>query len=110
MDKYTGEKISETDHIRQSISDILTTPIGSRVMRRDYGSRLYELIDRPITAATILQIAAASVMAIKRWEHRIEVSRFFVDYQPDQPQQITAEIDCIDHQHRKITFSGMNIR
>jgi phage baseplate assembly protein W len=26
------------EHLRQSIRDILTTPIGSRIMRRDFGS------------------------------------------------------------------------
>jgi phage baseplate assembly protein W len=38
MNRNTGRKLSGVDHLRQSIVDILTTPIGSRVMRRDYGS------------------------------------------------------------------------
>lgn len=36
----TGRPLSGIDHLRQSIRDILTTPIGSRVMRR-----LYQRID-----------------------------------------------------------------
>ena len=41
MNRFTGEKItSETEHIKQSIADILLTPIGSRLQRRDYGSRI----------------------------------------------------------------------
>jgi hypothetical protein len=44
-DKETRKALEGIDHLKQSIIDILTTPIGSRVMRRDYGSRLFELVD-----------------------------------------------------------------
>ena len=38
MSRNTGLSLSsEADQIRQSIQDILTTPIGSRIMRRNYG-------------------------------------------------------------------------
>ena len=47
MHRHTGEGISGTAHLRQSVFDILQTPTGSRVMRRDYGSTLFTLIDQP---------------------------------------------------------------
>ena len=34
--------------IEESIKDILLTPLGSRVMLPEYGSRLFELIDRRV--------------------------------------------------------------
>nr|VFK47168.1 MAG: hypothetical protein BECKTC1821D_GA0114238_104214 [Candidatus Kentron sp. TC] len=37
MSAFTGKHFSDIAHLRQSITDILTTPIGSRVMRREYG-------------------------------------------------------------------------
>lgn len=40
MNAHTGGAIDRLAHIRQSIADILTTRIGSRVMRREYGSQL----------------------------------------------------------------------
>lgn len=40
MDRATGLAISELAHLRQSMGDILTTPIGSRVMRHEYGSQV----------------------------------------------------------------------
>lgn len=70
----TGRSLDGMDHLRQSIQDILSTPIGSRVMRRDYGSRLYELVDKPLTPATRLDILAATAGAIMDWEPRIEVT------------------------------------
>ncbi|MDP2128186.1 MAG: GPW/gp25 family protein [Pseudohongiella sp.] len=74
MNAVTGRHLSGIDHIRQSVRDILTTPIGSRVMRRDYGSLLPELIDQPMNDATRLRLYAASVMAIIRWEPRVQIS------------------------------------
>ncbi len=69
----TGRKLGGIDHLRQSIRDILTTPIGSRVMRRDYGSRLFELIDTPYSSSTKLAIVAATAEALIIWEPRIDV-------------------------------------
>lgn len=73
MNKDTGKSRTELDHIRQSVADILTTPVGTRVMRRDYGSQLFELLDQPQNGATRLRLMAATVMAIIRWEPRVAV-------------------------------------
>ena len=74
MNRDTGRALDESDHIRQSIRDILTTPIGSRVMRRDYGSLVPDLIDQPTNPANRLRLMAATVMAIIRWEPRVQVT------------------------------------
>lgn len=60
-------------HLRQSIVDILTTPKGSRVMRREYGSDLFRLIDAPMNRATLMDIYAAVAVALKRWEPRFRL-------------------------------------
>jgi len=74
MNSSTGLSISEAEHIRQSVRDILVTPIGSRVMRREYGSLLSALIDQPQTAGLRLQIMAACYSAIQKWEPRITLT------------------------------------
>lgn len=72
----TAEAISTGwDHVVQSIGVILTTPIGSRLMRREFGSEIPELIDRPMTDATILAVYAAAVNALRRWEPRFRLTR-----------------------------------
>ena len=71
----TGKRLTGIDHLRQSIRDILTTPIGSRVMRRDYGSRLYQLVDAPMNRSTLLDIYAATAEALARWEPRFKLQR-----------------------------------
>lgn len=62
--------LPETRHIAQSIADILSTPKGSRVMRRDYGSDLPDLIDAPVNGETLVDLYAATAEAIARWEPR----------------------------------------
>lgn len=78
VDAGTGERIAGEAHLRQSVRDILTTPIGSRVMRRTYGSRLFELVDAPLNAANVAAIVAASAEALDRWEPRYRVRRIQV--------------------------------
>ena len=58
LNAATGRPIADLEHIRQSIADILATPIGTRVMRRSYGSLLPELIDQPMHGATRLRLYA----------------------------------------------------
>ena len=69
----TGRKLDGIDHLPQSVRDILTTPIGSRVMRREYGSRLFDLIDAPFSSATKLAVIAATAEALMTWEPRVQV-------------------------------------
>lgn len=71
----TGQALSGVDHLRQSVADILTTPIGSRVMRRDYGSDLPALIDQPDNAATQVRVYAAAATALMRWEPRLRLQK-----------------------------------
>ena len=75
MNAENGTKIDGIDHLKQSIRDILNTPLGSRVMRRDYGSELFSLIDSPTNAAGTAKIIAATAQALKKWETRLDVKK-----------------------------------
>ncbi|MBU6141414.1 MAG: GPW/gp25 family protein [Proteobacteria bacterium] len=75
MNINTGKPISEIAHIKQSIANILSTPLGSRVMRRDFGSRLFERIDQPINGDLIAEIYSDIVEVISTWEPRFEVEQ-----------------------------------
>ena len=73
--RLTGRPLAGLDHVRQSIHDILTTPRGTRVLVRDYGSDLPALLDRPLGAPLAADIAAETADALARWEPRIRVDR-----------------------------------
>lgn len=69
----TGKVLTDWEHVQQSIRIILTTPIGSRVMRRDFGSNLPDLIDRKLTPRGVLAIYSATALALIRWEPRFQI-------------------------------------
>lgn len=75
MNRQTGAVLSGDEHLAQSIADIISTPLGTRPMRRDYGCLLPELIDRPLTLTTRLLASVAIAMALARWEPRISVRK-----------------------------------
>ncbi len=72
--RYTGMNpdgtgnLNDMEHLKQSVRDILTTPLASRVMRREYGSLVPDLIDEPMNNTTRLQCMSAAVIALTRWE------------------------------------------
>jgi Bacteriophage baseplate protein W len=80
IDASTGKNISGLAHLRQSVRDILTTPIGTRVLRRDYGSRLPRLVDAPMNDATKLDMMAATYEALETWEPRLLLDQISVQH------------------------------
>ncbi len=82
MNAATGKPLEGEAHLAQSVARILSTPIGSRVGRRDFGSLLPELVDQPANPASRIRIFAATALALKRWEPRIKVTRVALE----QPQ------------------------
>ena len=78
MDRASGKPLADLLHLRQSITDILSTPIGSRIMRREYGSRLFKRIDSAITGELIAEIYADVVEALFNYEPRFEATNVTV--------------------------------
>lgn len=74
LDASTGEGRADWAHVEQSIGKILMTPIGSRVMRREFGSRVRDLVDAKLTPRTVLAIYAAVAEALVRWEPRFRLA------------------------------------
>ena len=91
MNRDQGLTLTGIAHIQQSIKDILTTPIGSRIMRREYGSHLPDLIDQPLHGATLMKAYAATATALLRWEPRIRLSRLQL-VQSDISGQVILEL------------------
>ncbi|HCM9135080.1 TPA: GPW/gp25 family protein [Enterobacter hormaechei subsp. xiangfangensis] len=79
MSQGNGRAITDTDHLRQSVRDILLTPQGSRIARREYGSLLSELIDQPQNRALRLQVMSAVYVALSRWEPRLTLDSITIN-------------------------------
>lgn len=92
MNRTTGKPFTGLAFILQSIHDILTTPVGTRPMRRDYGSYLHRTIDMPATAATRLLASSFTASAIARWEKRVKLTRVSVT-KPDATGKGTVSLE-----------------
>lgn len=108
-DANTGKPLDGLDHLRQSVRDILTTPVGSRVLRRDYGSQLPRLVDRPLNRSTVFDVIAASADALQRWEPRLRVTR--VSPSMPSPGALLLDITGIYlPDGRVVTIQGIEVR
>lgn len=87
LDRLTGKPLSGIAHVRQSVKLILKTAIGSRVMRRNFGSNVPPLLGRSMSEALILRYKTAIIVAIELWEPRLDV--LFVHRRSDNnPEQM----------------------
>ena len=108
MNITTGTDISEIDHLKQSISNILTTPIGSRTMRRDYGSNLFNKIDHPVNGELIAEIYLDIVESLFIWEPRFELDQVAV--QNIENGKITIDLEgSFLSNGEKITLENIEI-
>lgn len=108
MDSSTGKPLAGLDHLRQSVRDILATPVGSRVMRRDYGSRLFELVDAPINRSTVVEIMAATASALRKWEPRLKVET--VQVTKSEPGHVTLSVTATYiPENRPVVVDGLVI-
>lgn len=75
MDRRTGKPLSGLDHLRQSIEDILTTPVGSRRMRPEYGSQLRRFVDLPVNEGWKSAVQAEVARSLQRWLPQLKLEQ-----------------------------------
>lgn len=107
MDRTTGRAVEGFGHLRQSVTDILTTSIGSRPMRRDYGSRLMQLLDRPLNTETRMELSAAAIEALDRWEPRLRVRQVTIEGVPAEGQVTLAVRGEYIPEGREVALDGI---
>lgn len=74
MHRTTGKAIQGVEEIEQSVLEILGTVSGDRIMRADYGSGIFELVDNAgMDASGKMRLAQAGAEALSRFEKRIQV-------------------------------------
>ncbi len=94
MNRHTGRKLEGGAHLAQSILDILTTPKGTLVMQRTYGSDLPDVIDQPLNGETLIDAYQATAEALALWEPRISLGRVQVlDARPGYAELELADTD-----------------
>ncbi len=69
IDRKSGKVISDSDYLRDRIESCLSMRIGTHPMRRLKGSRIPELIDRPLNSATVFELQVAAIDALSGVEN-----------------------------------------
>src|SRR5512143_2609218 len=98
---------SDDEKIRQAIRIILGTPIGQRVMRPTFGSRLHELVFAPLNAETFGLAEMYVIDALRFWEPRIEVTDVIATTSGDQPSVLMIEVQYqikATHDQRSLVY------
>lgn len=91
MDRNTGKPLDGWAHVVQSLADLFTTRVLTRVMRRDFGCDLMDLIDSPMSPVTLIDFFAAAAKAIGDFEPRFKVTQMSV---ADATADGHLTIDC----------------
>ncbi len=74
---------SATHNLDESLVIILSTRLGERVYRPDFGSRLHELVFAPLNEDTLLLAQIYAREAIQKWEPRVTVESVSADPTPE---------------------------
>ena len=94
LDNGDIKPAEDEESIRQSIRIILGTAKGERVMRPDFGCRIYDLVFEMTTASTAGKISQAVREALLRFEPRIDVIDIQVTPKSDdEGEKIFISID-----------------
>ncbi|MEP7200608.1 MAG: GPW/gp25 family protein [Chloroflexota bacterium] len=99
--------VSDDEKIRQAINIILSTPIGQRVMRPTFGSRLHELIFAPLGPETFGLAELYVEEALTFWEPRIEVLDVSARRDAQQGHLLLVEIQYLvkaTHDERSLVY------
>ena len=80
MDAKTGKLLTGIEHLKQSITQIITTRIGTRIMRRQFGSTVPDLIDSPANPQSVLLVYAAIAQALHEFEPRFRLTRVYTEF------------------------------
>ncbi len=93
--------------IEQAIRIILETAPGERVMRPEFGCRIYELVFAPHNAATEGLVIYYVEEALKRWEPRIELQEVEISSNSGSQATLLVEIKYLikdTHNERSIVY------
>ncbi|MEM1241056.1 MAG: GPW/gp25 family protein [Cyanobacteria bacterium P01_H01_bin.26] len=98
-----GLQLSNTyRNLEESIVIILSTRLGERVYRPDFGSRLHELVFAPLNEDTLLLAQIYAREAIQKWEPRVVIEAVAAVPMPDAASlNITVNYRIRESHHRR---------
>lgn len=96
MDRVTGRLIGGIPYLWQRLSDVISTPIGSLVGRRDFGSRLFELLDRNVDSEFHMDAFVRLAEAINNKANGLDDFRL-----------LTMRVEVVASNHIELFLNGL---
>jgi uncharacterized protein len=88
-----AELVEGEDAVRRSLWLILSTALGERVMRPEFGCGLHDLVFAVADDETFGRIADAVQRAVVDWEPRVALDRVTVRPDPSDPYCLLIELE-----------------
>jgi len=83
---------SGAEDINASIRMAIITAPGERVMRPQFGCRIWDLLFEPINANTLGLMAEAVRDTVSQWEPRVDLEDVVVEPDPTSPERVTIDL------------------
>jgi len=80
------------DDIDASIRMAIITAPGERVMRPQFGCRIWDLLFEPINANTLGLMTEAVRDAVSQWEPRVDLEDVVVEPDPGSPARVIIDL------------------
>lgn len=101
LDRHTGAVIDNLSSAYQGVEVIFSTRLGERVMRREFGAGIAELLGRLVTPALFAAFTQLVGTAIDLWEPRFRVRRIFLTGTVDGLRQGSSSLSIeVDYRPR----------
>jgi hypothetical protein len=97
----------DDEEIEQSIFLILSTALGQRVMRPEFGCRIHELVFAPNNATTAGLATRYVREALGQWEPRIDLKKVDVAPDPNDHARLIISIEyriLASHNNRSLVY------
>ena len=91
LEKLHFNETDTVNSVLQNIAVILTTPLGSVPLYRDFGLDM-SFVDKPRPVAEVLMVAPVRE-AIHRWEPRATILNVFPGSDPSQPGTLIPTVE-----------------
>jgi len=96
VDHTGGIAFTAGEHdLDDAIRVVLATAPGERVMRPQFGCRIWDLLFEPITSNTLGLMAQSVREAVTQWEPRVEVHDVKVEADPSRDGLVHIDVEYV---------------
>lgn len=85
--------VEEEEDIKESLRILLSTRLGERIMRPDYGNALHNMVYHNMDLTARTQLRAAIENAILFWESRINLTKVSFDMSEERDGKLNILLE-----------------